>query len=163
MKAFPSREIERDPNNPFKGLAIFVEGEELFERDGDVELMLNRFWSGRLTVMFAGSGVGKSSFLNAKLVPALRQLLGYESVRMPSSWARESPQRKLHELLRDIRDTGRVRETHVVILDQFEEVFQHFPNRELHGMCGPNVGFGRRAQVKRQRQHSGVLARTVVV
>ena len=61
--------------NPFKGLRPFKqeEQEELFGRDRDLILMKDRILSSRTTLLFAGSGVGKTSFLNAKVIPALSE------------------------------------------------------------------------------------------
>jgi WD40 repeat protein len=63
------------PKNPFKGLRPFnqAEQEELFGRERDLILMKDRILSSRTTLLFAGSGVGKTSFLNAKVIPALEE------------------------------------------------------------------------------------------
>ncbi len=63
------------PKNPFKGLRPFKqeEQEELFGRERDLILMKDRILSSRTTLLFAGSGVGKTSFLNAKIIPALKE------------------------------------------------------------------------------------------
>jgi hypothetical protein len=57
--------------NPFRALSPFEREDRdvLFGRDGDLTLLLDRLMSRRATLFFAGSGVGKTSFLNAKLVP----------------------------------------------------------------------------------------------
>jgi hypothetical protein len=60
------------PKNPFRGLTPFQEGDELFGRDRDLIVFEDRMYSARTTLLFAGSGVGKSSFLNAKVLPALK-------------------------------------------------------------------------------------------
>lgn len=61
--------------NPFKGLRPFQpeDEEKLFGRDRDLFLMKDRILSSRTTLLFAGSGVGKTSFLNAKIIPALQE------------------------------------------------------------------------------------------
>ena len=61
------------PKSPFKGLRPFKqeEQEELFGRERDLILIKDRILSSRTTLLFAGSGVGKTSFLNAKVIPAL--------------------------------------------------------------------------------------------
>jgi WD40 repeat protein len=67
--------METVPPNPFKGLRSFEEKDRntLFGRDRDLILMKDRIFSARTTLLFAGSGVGKTSFLNAKVVPELRK------------------------------------------------------------------------------------------
>src|SRR5271165_394215 len=59
--------------NPFKSLVPFgaKDWQTLFGRDADLDLVLNRIHSGKCTLLFAGSGVGKTSFLRAKLIPEL--------------------------------------------------------------------------------------------
>lgn len=61
-----------EAKNPFKGLRPFKQNEELFGRERDLILMKDRILSSRTTLLFAGSGVGKTSFLNAKVIPALK-------------------------------------------------------------------------------------------
>jgi WD40 repeat protein len=67
--------MEAVPANPFKGLRSFEEKDRnrLFGRERDLILMKDRIFAARTTVLFAGSGVGKTSFLNAKVVPELRK------------------------------------------------------------------------------------------
>ena len=62
--------------NPFKGLQSYdrADSEKLFGRDRDLILMKDRIFSARTTLLFAGSGVGKTSFLNAKIIPELENL-----------------------------------------------------------------------------------------
>ncbi|MEA2204135.1 MAG: hypothetical protein QOE77_911 [Blastocatellia bacterium] len=66
---------EANPPNPFKGLKSYDETDRqrLFGRDRDLILMSDRISSGRTTLLFAGSGVGKTSFLKAKIVPEMRR------------------------------------------------------------------------------------------
>src|SRR6185369_9839153 len=63
------------PANPFKGLRPYSQEDRdsLFGRDRDLILMKDRIFSARTTLLFAGSGVGKTSFLNAKVIPALKK------------------------------------------------------------------------------------------
>lgn len=67
--------MSTNPPNPFKGLRPFKEEdqEKLFGRDRDLILMKDRISSARTTLLFAGSGVGKTSFLNAKVIPELQK------------------------------------------------------------------------------------------
>ncbi len=67
--------METNPPNPFKGLRPYCEddSDRLFGRDRDLVLMKDRIFSARTTLLFAGSGVGKTSFLNAKVIPELRK------------------------------------------------------------------------------------------
>lgn len=67
--------MESSPTNPFKGLRPYLKEDEhkLFGRDRDHVLIKTRIVSGRTTLLFAGSGVGKTSFLNAKVIPQFQQ------------------------------------------------------------------------------------------
>lgn len=59
--------------NPFKGLQPFEleDQDRLFGRERDLILIKDRILSCRTTLLFAGSGVGKTSFLNAAVIPEL--------------------------------------------------------------------------------------------
>jgi hypothetical protein len=120
--------------NPFRGLAPYLEGDTLFERDGDVDLIKSRLWSGRYTVLFAGSGVGKTSFLRAKLIGALKEGLDLNIV-MPDAWTERDPVAALNSF-RETIDSQTNTGTSLLILDQFEEVFQSFPNIVLFNAIG---------------------------
>jgi len=67
--------MEVNPPNPFKGLQPYLKDDEarLFGRDRDLILIKTRVLSARTTLVFAGSGVGKTSFLNAKVIPQLEK------------------------------------------------------------------------------------------
>jgi WD40 repeat protein len=67
--------METNPPNPFKGLRPYKQEDRdrLFGRDRDLILMKDRIFSARTTLLFAGSGVGKTSFLNAKVIPELKK------------------------------------------------------------------------------------------
>ncbi len=67
--------MKTSPPNPFKGLRPYEQEDQdkLFGRDRDLILMKDRIFSSRTTLLFAGSGVGKTSFLNAKVIPELKE------------------------------------------------------------------------------------------
>lgn len=122
-----------ESGNPFRGLAQYQRNDPLFARDKDTELIQSRLWSSRVTIMFAGSGVGKSSFLNAKLIPSLEQIFRPEHVAVPdaNSWARVDPRQALAEARAQVLAAKPTRRGSIIVLDQFEEVFQHFPTPVL--------------------------------
>ena len=142
--------------NPFKGLHPYTtaDRDKLFGRDRDVILMKDRIYSARTTLLFAGSGVGKTSFLNAKIIPELQT---YYDVFYHNAWAGPAEPldavktatlarridgahdgARLLDILRPFRrnpepgatgrDVGRdsaLRDRCLLIFDQFEEVFQY--------------------------------------
>jgi hypothetical protein len=126
--------------NPFLGLVPYKAPQRLFERDGDVEVVVARLWAGPVTVLFAGSGVGKSSFLYAKLKPSFEEMFGANTVVLHNTWSDETPEitlRKLHDKFRS--NPAASQETHILILDQFEEIFQYFPNQVLLAAIGAEL------------------------
>jgi WD40 repeat protein len=147
-------------SNPFKGLESFDQTDALFGRDQDFTLMRERVYAGRTTLLFAASGVGKTSFLKARLLPELRDefIICYHN-----QWADEIPltavlkaiarvtgassagaAQSLAEAVQGFRraspadplTTLQLRPTRtrprdlLLVLDQFEEVFQYYGFRE---------------------------------
>ncbi len=142
--------------NPFLALASFKSENHdiLFGRDGDITLMVDRLVSRRATLLFAGSGVGKTSFLDAKLAPELKSRY---FICSHSRWAADEPLRAVAaSLAKALKESGWGSEdpaspqpaddaafsllkfysrpalfpraqpsASILILDQFEEVFQY--------------------------------------
>jgi hypothetical protein len=73
-----SNDIESgaNPDCPYKGLLAYTEAdaEYFFGRDSDRELVIDNLMASRLTVLYGPSGVGKSSLLQAGVMPLLRQI-----------------------------------------------------------------------------------------
>jgi len=130
--------------NPFKGLRPYEENDQvpLFGRDRDLVVMQDRILTSRTTLLFANSGVGKTSFLQARLIPEIKSRY---SVCYYNEWTGQDP---LQGLLRTIANTaaeldgdqpsvlvlaGGLRKLFntqpgqrwFLILDQFEEAFQN--------------------------------------
>jgi hypothetical protein len=122
---------EKPGSNPFRGLVPYEQTDQLFARDADVQLVQSRFWASSATILFAGSGVGKSSFINAKLLPALRTRLGEGHVFAPKEWTKDDPTSRVKEQLVAIAANRTTRKGNVLVLDQFEEVFQYLTDVEL--------------------------------
>src|SRR5689334_5102379 len=117
-------------NNPFKGLEPLGPGDMLFGRDGDLTLVTDRIFRGKTTLLFAGSGVGKTSFFRAKFIPAITGRYGAEmQVRYYNEWGGEDPLKGLQRALGAERDeslqTFFERTAHlqpsswILVLDQF--------------------------------------------
>ncbi|HTS62622.1 MAG TPA: hypothetical protein VMH28_11405 [Candidatus Acidoferrales bacterium] len=130
--------------SPYVGLAPYQEADEVlfFGRAEEIRALTLRVLTDPVTVVYGGSGVGKSSVLNAGLLPALRRQGA--TVVTQSHW--QNPRAGLQELLRSLlpdtaapgtpRDTLRRAANQlegdlVVVLDQFEELFaQSVPSQE---------------------------------
>jgi hypothetical protein len=63
-------------NNPFKGTQPYQKEDfgKLFGRSEDLIKMKDRIFSDRTTLLFASSGVGKTSLLNALVIPSLEEI-----------------------------------------------------------------------------------------
>lgn len=150
--------------NPFLGLKPYEQEDrkKLYGRDRDLLLMKDRIFSGRTTLLFAGSGVGKTSFINAKIIPdlkrqydiiyhnkwsigdpltALATSLAEQCPRQPNSERPsllESPNASLLDHLQNYikGGTGTDGDNKIskgrclIILDQFEEIFQYHSHQE---------------------------------
>lgn len=58
--------------NPYVGPRAFQQGETLYGRDGEVQEVLNLLIAERIVLLYSPSGAGKSSLINAVLIPRLR-------------------------------------------------------------------------------------------
>jgi DNA-binding SARP family transcriptional activator/WD40 repeat protein len=113
--------------NPFKGLRPFteVDAADFFGRSDLVARMTERLGepglSGRLLVVAGPSGSGKSSLVRAGLVPVLRQggVAGSQQWRITTMYPGFDPIGRLTEIL-TMNDAT---EPHLLIIDQFEELF----------------------------------------
>ena len=143
---------------PFVGLQPYgADQQHLFRgRKRDAKLLYNKLFSRALTLLYAPSGVGKTSLLTGALIPRLRSQQGEDAVDVVyfEDWEAEDllPELKrkiagdppndtpddrpgvdaaapLAKLLQDLRST-RKRDL-VVILDQFEQVLLRRPETLL--------------------------------
>ncbi|HEY0762439.1 MAG TPA: WD40 repeat domain-containing protein [Pyrinomonadaceae bacterium] len=132
--------------NPFLGLKPYEPKDRLrlYGRDKDLFLMKDRIFSCRTTLLFAASGVGKTSFINAKIIPDLE---GQYCIVYHNQWSIGDPLSELEKsivakspdgsaptsankpLLDHLSFTkpadGRPGKRCLIILDQFEEIFQY--------------------------------------
>jgi CHASE2 domain-containing sensor protein len=144
-------------NGPYVGLDYFVEDDasRFFGRDGERKRIIGNLRAARLTLLYAESGVGKTSLLRAGVAAKLRELADRGSAAyVPivfSSWRGDPtpsligaieaavrplaadgeltlPRDGLEEALRRVATS--VGATPLVILDQFEEHFLYAPTRD---------------------------------
>jgi WD40 repeat protein len=131
---------------PYVGLRPFErsESDRLFGRTRDAQILCDRTLSSRIIILYAQSGLGKSSLLRALVAPKLEASKAH--VVYFDSWAQEDPSRALRDMLVEfasrlgVPDPGRgsptlielVRlinnvddQSTVLILDQFEEFLVH--------------------------------------
>lgn len=135
---------------PYPGLRPYQEDEyhKFFGRQADAEILIDKLLTNRLTLLFAASGVGKSSLLQAAIIPKLKAAEGENlSVAYHNDWISPPTQSvKLTVLnalqtnkiiatdvdfsddsLLDILSFSSVlvRPPFVLIFDQFEEFFRY--------------------------------------
>jgi len=127
--------------NPFKGLEPFGPGDTLFGRDADLTLVTDRIFRSKTTLLFAGSGVGKTSFFCAKFIPEVQERYADQlQVCYHNKWSGDDPLKALKDtlhaqagesLLSFFKTTVQTAESSwILILDQFEELFTHHAYRQ---------------------------------
>ena len=135
------------PESPYKGLASFEDSELdallFFGRERDSEIVVANLLATRLTVLYAASGVGKSSLLGAGVARRLRELSGAPVV-VHAAWADDPEARVMASVHAECGDLGATAglvdtvaaaaqqsgELHL-LLDNFEEYILY------HGLEGP--------------------------
>jgi hypothetical protein len=139
-----------DKHNPYRGLNSFTEDHKdcFFGRERVTEKLFNHVCDHRLTVVLGTSGVGKSSLVNAGLIPKLKETsqeaessqssnAEAKTTRPPNSepkspqveWNHErfrpgqSPAKALEEALNKLEAKNSPENTkRLLVIDQFEEV-----------------------------------------
>jgi HEAT repeat protein len=130
---------------PYKGLRPYEEQDQdnFFGREAEKHILVDKILTNKLTLLFASSGVGKSSLLQAAVIPHLKAPAGeYLDVVYHKNWFAD-PITDLKQTLidyfkeEDIDDnslelkeflqlyTNFSSEPLVIILDQFEEFFHY--------------------------------------
>jgi formylglycine-generating enzyme required for sulfatase activity len=129
------------PNRPYKFLDYFEAADRpiFFGRDEEVNQLVQRIMAHRLTVLFGQSGVGKTSLINAGVIPRLEEK-GYISLylrvlREPTASIKQavlqlgqgdiSPSSDLYSFLEQAlcSSSSILHSPLVIFLDQFEEFF----------------------------------------
>ncbi len=116
--------------NPYPGLRPFTPEEAplFMGREAITDVVATRLRIAPLTVLFARSGVGKSSFLTCRLVPLLAE---DSHVDVVNAWGTEPPEAAIDRRLTALRAATTVgAEKPVLVLDQFEDVFKLAGDRD---------------------------------
>ncbi|MDD4964003.1 MAG: HEAT repeat domain-containing protein [Gallionella sp.] len=136
-------------NAPYLGLRPFTESEKdkFFGRDEEIHILTDKILAHRLTLLVAASGVGKSSLLQAGVMPQLRAS-GMADLIYHNDWAVDPARDLKHSIVKHFIQQQRVTadyapdldqplneflQTHallgigtvVILLDQFEEFFYY--------------------------------------
>ncbi len=144
-------------HNPYPGLRPYEEDEQnqFFGRDHDTSILLDKTLTHRLTLLFAATGVGKSSLLKAAVIPELKSASGKhldvvyyndwvtapltglkaeirKTVEQSANWPQGTVLDESLELADFVQFcTLFVRPPLVIMLDQFEELFRY--RHKYHG------------------------------
>lgn len=138
MEDAPLSQSPVAPEDPFVGLKPYTEAERdrFFGRERDAQLLINKLFSHPLTLLYAPSGVGKTSLLRALVIPSLRaeeaQVVYYDRWNTDDPCAglvREmgggTPVGGSGQLIEAARQRlGADDRTLVLVIDQFEEYLQ---------------------------------------
>lgn len=142
--------------DPYKGLVPYDrdDRDNFFGRDIEKEILLGKILSNRLTLLYAATGVGKSSLLGAAVLPDLEDLSKENlDVAYHRSWV-DDPVAAIKKTVRQaLRERKKIAEVDleeldgpslmeffalccdyssdpmVLVLDQFEELFRYHANR----------------------------------
>ncbi len=125
---------------PYIGLRPFAENERdrFFGRDREISILLDKIRANRLTLLLAASGVGKSSLLQAGIMPVLRadskiELIYYRDwAASPQDFKRvvsdhyDAPHKENASLKSILRACTLFSSSQqIILLDQFEEFFNY--------------------------------------
>lgn len=137
-------------SNPWLGLKSYREGEVLYGRDEDIRALSQRVLNDIDTLLYGRSGIGKSSILNAGVIPAARRkgftpvYIRLEHNEKESDYVNQIsnvlveegieirnivPKKGTHELLWELFHCNEFytkngeRAKLLIIFDQFEEIF----------------------------------------
>jgi hypothetical protein len=116
--------------NPFVGLRPFREDERhLFVgRELATAYVETKSSVNTLTLLFARSGVGKSSFLTSRLIPQIRE---ERAVAYLNEWGSKDPATLLDGAVKSLPRSAEDESLHAhIILDQFEDVFKQTAARK---------------------------------
>ena len=61
--------VSKKPNNPWKGLQSYQENDVIYGRDEEIKALYTRILYNTQTVVYGKSGIGKSSIINAGIIP----------------------------------------------------------------------------------------------
>ncbi|MBL8451768.1 MAG: hypothetical protein JNK97_03405 [Zoogloea sp.] len=140
MSDAPHSLLPVDVHEPYIGLKPYteVERDRFFGRERDAQLLINKLFSHPLTLLYAPSGVGKTSLLRALVIPELRaeeaQVVYFDKWNTPDpcdAVAHAIAGSPLAPGAGQLVDAARVAlarddSTLVLVLDQFEEYLQRY-------------------------------------
>lgn len=122
--------------NPYKGPAAFEENDSqrFFGRTEEARELTSLVIARRVVLLYAQSGAGKTSLLQASVIPDLKRRKRLEVLpitRVAGGAGADAPNIYLENLQAKAGQAiGRPRMPHLLVIDQFEEIFTF--HSELH-------------------------------
>lgn len=128
---------ETKMKNPWLGLESYKEGEVLYGRDEDIRDLSQRVLNDTDTLLYGKSGIGKSSILNAGIIPAARRY-GYQPVLVRLSHKEQQPY--LHQI-NDVISNEMVSTKEVVKCKDAEQesLYEYFHRQTFHNAEGERI------------------------
>jgi hypothetical protein len=116
-------------HNPYPGLRPFTSDERQFYVGREIvsRTLETHVSVSPLTLFFARSGVGKSSFLRCRLIPSLEN----RGVSYINEWGGKTFEAAVTQAATNLEENKHNDNRSVLILDQFEDVFKRSGSRKL--------------------------------
>src|SRR5262249_4989024 len=113
--------IDRDAN-PFAGVRALGDRRAFFGRDAELAALLEQLRSQRVVAIVGGAGTGKTSLVEAGLVPALESSERWTVIAAGSSSALDSSASQLAE--RAARERSKI----LIVADDFDRLLAALPD-----------------------------------
>lgn len=123
-------------NNPWLGLESYKEGEILYGRDEDIRDLTQSVLNDTDTLLYGRSGIGKSSILNAGVIPAARRN-GFHPVLV--RFSHKEQHSYLHQIREVIAKDIDIREVVPCKDEDKESLYEFFHRHTFHGTDGERV------------------------
>jgi hypothetical protein len=116
--------------NPYLGLNSFTEKDKdfFFGRDGDIKELIELLGNYRLILLLGNSGQGKTSLLQAGLIPKLKEQGNWHIVYFRPE---KSPVENLNNAQKNLSN-NKTSKTPLLVVDQFEDLFVNTKNKQIH-------------------------------
>lgn len=129
---------EQKRKNPWLGLESYREGEALYGRDDDIRSLTQSVLSDIDTLFYGKSGIGKSSILNAGVIPAARRH-GYLPVLIRLSHKDQHAYTYLSQVASAIQSVATAVQVVKRRNKEKETLYEYFHRHTFHGQDGERI------------------------